>query len=74
MGFERIVVGIDFSPASFEAARWTARHFACGTELVLAHVIAIPEAPPIVRSRFPRRDLVVDTVRVGAETRLRELS
>src|SRR5687767_13610292 len=74
MGSGRIVVGIDFSPASLEAARWTARHLGRDTELVLAHVVAIPEPPPIMRSRFPRRDLLVDTVREGADRRLRALS
>jgi nucleotide-binding universal stress UspA family protein len=71
---ERIVVGIDFSPPSFEAARWAARHFASGAEFVLAHVIAMPQPPPIVRSRYARRDLLIETVRAGADRRLRELS
>ena len=74
MGIERVLVGTDFSPASIEATRWTARHFGRDAELVLAHVVAIPEPPPIVRGRFPKRELMLDTVRVGAETRLREIS
>ena len=74
MKSERILVGIDFSEASFEAARWTSRHLGRNAELILAHVIAIPEPPPILRSRFPRRDLVIDTVREGADKRLRDLS
>lgn len=74
MTLDRIVVGIDFSPPSFEAARWVARHFAPEAELVLAHVIAIPEAPPVVRSRYPRRELLVETLREGADARLRELA
>ena len=71
---ERILVGIDFSDASFDAARWTSRHLGRNAEMILAHVIAIPEPPPILRGRFPRRDLVVDTVREGADKRLRDLS
>ena len=74
MKLEKLVIGIDFSAHSVEAARWAALHFAPGAELVLVHVISIPEAPPIVRSRFPRRDLLIETVRQGAEKRLRELS
>jgi nucleotide-binding universal stress UspA family protein len=74
MKFERVVVGIDFSPSSVDAARWVSRYFAPGAELVLAHVISIPEPPPISRGKFPRRDLLVDTVREGAEKRLREIS
>lgn len=74
MKLERVVIGIDFSPSSVDAASWVSRYFASGAELVLAHIISIPEAPPIVRSRFPRRDLLIDTVREGAEKRLREIS
>ena len=74
MKIERVVVGIDFSTSSVDAARWVSWHFAPGAELVLAHVISIPEPPPIVRGKFPRRDLLIDTVREGAEKRLREIS
>lgn len=74
MRLERVVVGIDFSPASVEAAQWVARQFAPGAELVLVHVISIPEPPPIVRSKYPRRELLIDTVREGADKRLREIS
>jgi nucleotide-binding universal stress UspA family protein len=74
MKLERIVVGIDFSPASYDAARWVSEHAGPGRELVLAHVIAIPEPPPVLAGKYPRHDLVVDTVREGADKRLRELS
>ena len=74
MKIERVVVGIDFSTSSVDAARWVSRYFAPGAELVLAHVISIPEPPPIVRGNFTRRDLLIDTVREGAEKRLREIS
>ena len=74
MKIERVVVGIDFSTSSVDAARWVSRYFAPGAELVLAHVISIPEPPPIARGKFPRRDLLIDTVREGAEKRLREIS
>ena len=74
MKLGRVVIGIDFSAPSIEAAQWVARELASGAELVLLHVISVPEAPPIVRSRFPNRELLVDTVRVGADKRLREIS
>ena len=74
MKIERVVVGIDFSTPSVDAARWVSRYFAPRAELVLAHVISLPEPPPIVRGKFPRRDLLIDTVREGAEKRLREIS
>lgn len=74
MKLDHILVGIDFSEPSFAAARWVARHVAPRARLVLAHVISIPAAPPIVRGRFPRRELLVPTVREGADSRLRELA
>lgn len=74
MKFDRLVIGIDFSASSVEAARWAAHQLAPNAELVLAHVISIPQIPPIVRSRFPRHDLLLATVRAGAEARLEELN
>lgn len=74
MNINRLVVGIDFSAPSVEAAQWVAHHFAPDAELVLLHVISIPHPPPIVQSRFPQRDLLIDTVREGAEKRLRDIS
>jgi len=70
---ERIAVGIDFSAPSLETARWVAQQFP-GTELVLVHVISVPAPPAIVSSRYPRRDLMVDTLREGADVRLRSLA
>ena len=74
MKLERVVIGIDFSRPSVETAQWVARQFAPGADLILVHAISMPEPPPIVRRRFPRRDLLVDTIREGAEKKLRELS
>jgi len=54
MTLERLVIGIDFSTHSVEAARWATNQFAPGAEVVLVHVIPIPERPPIVRSRLLR--------------------
>jgi nucleotide-binding universal stress UspA family protein len=74
MKLERVLVGVDFSSHSVEAARWTANHLARGAEIVLAHIISLPAPPPIVQSRYPQRELVVDTLREGADKRLRDLS
>lgn len=73
MKLERIVVGIDFSRPSVQAAEWTASQFAPGAEFILTHAIAVPDASAIVRSGSPRRDLMVETLREGADKRLREL-
>ena len=74
MKLDRVVIGTDFSAPSVAAAQWVAGHFARGAEVVLAHVISLPAVPPIVRNRFPRRELLVDTLRAGADTKLREMS
>jgi nucleotide-binding universal stress UspA family protein len=73
MKLDRVVIGTDFSPPALTAAQWTARHFASGAELVLAHVVIVPEPPRLLRGRFPAPDALVATARAGAEARLREL-
>jgi nucleotide-binding universal stress UspA family protein len=40
MQLQLIVIGVDFSPPSMEAARWTAQHFQNGVELILVNVVA----------------------------------
>jgi len=60
MDLSRIVIGVDFSPASAEAARWAARHFGQNAEVILAHSVDI------------KRDSVPETVERATE-RLRDL-
>lgn len=74
MRLDRVVVGMDFSQPAEEAARWTARHFAPGAEIVLVHVVAVPEPPRFFKGRFPPRETVIETARAGADRRMRELS
>ena len=74
MQFERVVVAMDFNDPAVAAAVWTARHFSRGAELVLVHCIHIPEPPTFLRARFPPHEELVETARVGAEKRLREIS
>jgi nucleotide-binding universal stress UspA family protein len=45
----RVVIGVDFSPASLAAARWTARHLLPQAELVLVHVVEVPTMPTYLR-------------------------
>jgi len=74
MRLDRVVVGMDFSQPAEEAARWAARHFASGAEIVLVHVVAVPEPPRFFRGKFPPRETVIETARAGADRRMRELS
>ncbi|HET7459219.1 MAG TPA: universal stress protein [Gemmatimonadaceae bacterium] len=74
MKLDRIIIGTDFSHASVAGARWTAHRFAPEAEVVLAHVVTVPEPPAFLRGRFASTDSLVTTAREGAEQRLRELA
>ena len=41
--FQRVLLGIDFGPASLAAARWSAANVALRAESILAHVMPVPE-------------------------------
>jgi nucleotide-binding universal stress UspA family protein len=71
---ERVVVGVDFSDPSLHAARWAARHFAPGAELLLVHVIHLPPDPLSIGGHSSQRERALETARAAAEIRLRELS
>lgn len=43
MHFARVAIGVDFSEASAEAARWTIRSFAPGASVLLIHIQPPPE-------------------------------
>jgi nucleotide-binding universal stress UspA family protein len=47
--FRKIVVGVDFSDASLAGARWVATHLAPQAELLIVHVVAVPNAPMYLR-------------------------
>jgi nucleotide-binding universal stress UspA family protein len=53
MPFQKVVIGVDFGDASLAAARWAALHFAPSAEVVLAHVLPEPVAPPYLQPRLP---------------------
>ena len=74
MKLDTVVIGTDFSAPSVAAAEWTAQHFAPDAELVLVHVVTVPEPPRFLRGRFPPTDALVTTARAGADARLRELA
>ena len=50
---QRIVAGIDFSAASFAAARWIARWLAKDSELTLVHSLVVPEIRGILAAKYP---------------------
>lgn len=70
---DRLLVGVDFTPGSIEAAGWAAR-LAPQADLVLAHVAQVPYPPSFLRRGLPRREEVVKTALAGAEQRLAEVA
>ncbi|HEY9515867.1 MAG TPA: universal stress protein [Gemmatimonadaceae bacterium] len=74
MQLQRVVIATDFSAPATDAAIWTARYFAPDAELALVHTIVIPEPPRFLRGRFPSTEPLVETARIGATLKMRELS
>lgn len=73
MRLQRVVIGMDFSAPATAAAAWTASRFAPGAELVLVHTVVVPEVPRFLRARTPPTDALVETARLGAAQRMREM-
>ena len=71
---KRMVIGIDFSPASADAARWAARHFGNGAELILAHSIASVKPTFDGNGGKNEHDVSPDHLREDAEKRLRDMA
>jgi nucleotide-binding universal stress UspA family protein len=74
MDFRRVVIATDFSERSLHAARWAARNFASGLDIVLVHAVTLPEPPPFLRGRFPNLPDVEESARTGALSRLRDVA
>jgi nucleotide-binding universal stress UspA family protein len=74
MRFSRILIAVDFSEPSLAATRWIARHFGQDAEIVLAHVVDIPQPPSFLRGKLPPHDELVHTTSHGAEQRLAEVA
>lgn len=74
MRFDRIVIGIDFTTASVAAARWVAGHFAPRAELVLVHVVDVPEHSALRGERAEDVAIRRDTLRAGAIVRLGDVA
>ena len=72
MKLQRIVVGVDFSAPSIAAAKWVARYFA-GAKITLVHSVFVPQPPSFLRGRLPAAELLVESAREGAATRLDQL-
>jgi universal stress protein E len=73
MKLDNVLVGTDFSDASIAAARWTAQHLVPDGEVVLVHVVDVPQAPAFLRLLLPAAEAAADDLHAAAEQRMQEL-
>lgn len=73
MPLSRLLVAVDFSPASIAAARWATAALAPKAEIVLCHVVDMPTPPGFLRSLCAAVDQVQASAVPDAEARLTEL-
>ena len=76
MKLERILVGVDFSIQSADAAEWVARVFAPQAKLVLAHVVEAAEPSPSLSpySYSPPAEVLLAPAFEEAEQKLHALA
>lgn len=70
----RVLVATDFSEPSQLVARWTVRHLLGDAELVLVHIVPPVRVPAFLGQSVPTAEALGETMRRGADMRLRELS
>lgn len=69
-----VVLGMDFSEPSVNAAHWIRDVIAPDTELVLAHAISAPLPPSFARDLYPDRDAIVAAAERRAADRFQRLT
>lgn len=74
MELRTVVIGMDFNEPSLSAARWTAKHFAPGAELVIVHTIEILRPPTFLEGVLPPAEELLEAAQQDAEPPLREIS
>ncbi len=74
MQLDRILVAVDFSESSNQAASWVAKNMSEGREVVVFHCANSPLPPKFLLSVIPHLEQVIENQRVGAEKRLREFA
>jgi nucleotide-binding universal stress UspA family protein len=73
MPLSRVLVAVDFSPASLAAAQWVAHAVAPQADVVLLHAVDVPTPPSFLRSLFAKVEDVEQNAVPGATQRLEEL-
>src|SRR5512143_426219 len=74
MTLDKIVIGMDFSDTAIKAAKWASEYFAPSAEIILVHVIDLPDQPPFGRHLLPAPDVIEAEAREYASTHLREVA
>ena len=74
MTIKKILIGMDFSEVAVGAAKWASQHFAPEAEMILAHVIELPDRPRFVHSKLPPPEAIEGMAREYGTTRLREVA
>jgi nucleotide-binding universal stress UspA family protein len=72
MAIQRLLIALDFSDVGIAAAKWATEVFAPDAEVMLAHVIELPDWPRFARDKLPPLESVEAVAREHAEMRLRE--
>lgn len=70
----RIIAAIDFSPASFAAARWIARWLTQDSDLILVHSLVVPEFHGLLAEKYPLPSSLLENAKAGAQRRLVDFS
>lgn len=73
MPLRRLLVAVDFSPASLAAAQWATSALAPKADVVLVHAVDVPTPPGFLKSLFSAIDQVQASAVPGAHVRLVQL-
>ncbi len=74
MNVERMLIGMDFSEVAIRSAKWASQYFAPDAEIILAHVIELPDRPLFARRALPAEGVIEGAAREYAATHLREVA
>jgi nucleotide-binding universal stress UspA family protein len=69
-----MLIGMDFSDVSIAAAKWASQSFAPTAEMMLAHVIELPDRPRFLHGMLPSLETIETSAREFGVTRLREVA
>jgi nucleotide-binding universal stress UspA family protein len=74
MAIQRVVLGLDFSTSSIDAAHWGSRFIAPHAELILVHAIDVAPPPPFGGPSVPSGEVIEGAARDHAVARLHDIA